>query len=310
MAEKRERILSSPTGRTPTQRPKRQLLRLGAENRPVVRKLRTLALTNEAVATVATRAPSPAPEPSLATCGPSTWTDRETIALLEFLLFHRPSDKWPSTKDTQFWKSAAEFVEVKGKGRMRRSGVFVTYIYLLAMIFYSYLATYDFSGQACRTRATFGLGRHFSSPLEALQHYNKPVQFRPKKGSPIRLHKRDASTQTDPAEEESLQSCMLKLPESDRLPAITKLLQVFSTQCATDIPVAIPDDFLSLTLKAMSYVKKTGRYNVLYGLARGLDEMRKDGSDSKIPALRMPMGLLEYIISFYNSETINEVGDK
>ena len=52
----------------------------------------------------------------------TTWTDDETRALLEFLLLYRPSDKWPATKNQQFWTSAAEFVELRGNGRMRRSG--------------------------------------------------------------------------------------------------------------------------------------------------------------------------------------------
>lgn len=47
---------------------------------------------------------------------------RRRQALLEFLLFYRPSDKWPAMKDPQFWNSAAEFVERRGKGRIWRSG--------------------------------------------------------------------------------------------------------------------------------------------------------------------------------------------
>jgi len=33
-----------------------------------------------------------------ATLAGGTWTDDETKALLEFLLLHRPEDKWPCTK--------------------------------------------------------------------------------------------------------------------------------------------------------------------------------------------------------------------
>ena len=97
------------------------------------------------------------------------------------------------------------------------------------------------------------------------------------------------------------------LPESERLPAVTKLLQIISATSLTDIAVTIPDDFLCLTLRAMSHLKKAGRSNVIYGLVRGLGQMRADGSDSKLPALRMPMGLLEYTISFHSSVTLNQV---
>lgn len=53
---------------------------------------------------------------------PTCWSDDETKALLEFLLLHRRSDKWPSTKDKVFRNGPAEFVELRGKGRVRRSG--------------------------------------------------------------------------------------------------------------------------------------------------------------------------------------------
>ena len=63
------------------------------------------------------------PTPPAGTQHPSCWSDEETKALLEFLLLHRPHDKWPSTKNPQFWQSTAEFVELRGKGRVRRSGI-------------------------------------------------------------------------------------------------------------------------------------------------------------------------------------------
>ena len=44
---------------------------------------------------------------------------RQCLVTIIFTNLHRPSDKWPSTKDPQFWKSAAN---VKGKGRVKRSG--------------------------------------------------------------------------------------------------------------------------------------------------------------------------------------------
>ena len=66
-------------------------------------------------------------ESKLTTAAPAggTWTDDETKALLEFLLLHRPEDKWPCAKNKQFWESVAEFVHLRGNGRVRRSGTFI-----------------------------------------------------------------------------------------------------------------------------------------------------------------------------------------
>ena len=56
--------------------------------------------------------------------------------------------------------------------------------------------------------------------------------------------------------------------------------------------ISVPADFLSVALQAMVNLKKNGKSNVLYRLARGLSTMRKDGAGSKSPINRM---LLEYI---------------
>ena len=69
----------------------------------------------------------------------------------------------------------------------------------------------------------------------------------------------------------------------------------------------IPDDFIDLCLRAIEQLKAVGRYNVVYGLVQSLGTLREDGSDSRLPTQRMPMGLLEYIISFHAAETINQV---
>lgn len=56
-------------------------------------------------------------------------------------------------------------------------------------------------------------------------------------------------------------------------------------------PVAnVPGD---LCLRAMERLKHLGRYNVVYSLVHGLRVMRDDESDSRLPALKMPMGLIE-----------------
>ena len=47
--------------------------------------------------------------------------------------------------------------------------------------------------------------------------------------------------------------------------------------------------------------------NVIYKLAKAIGSMHPNGLDSRLPAKRMPMGLLEYIANFYNVENYQHV---
>ena len=49
---------------------------------------------------------------------------------------------------------------------------------------------------------------------------------------------------------------------------------------------------------------------VLYELARGLGMNREDNSDSLFPVQRMPFGLLQYAVGFFNAKTIHQVYSK
>ena len=74
--------------------------------------------------------------------------------------------------------------------------------------------------------------------------------------------------------------------------------------------VTIPGDFLELSIAACNHLKRCGRANVLYNIAKGLAQMwsdGSDGSDSLLPASRMPMGLLEHISNFFISESLQKV---
>ena len=60
-------------------------------------------------------------------------------------------------------------------------------------------------------------------------------------------------------------------------------------------------------VKAMAVLKESGRSNVLYRLARALATPRTDGTGSLFPTDRMPMGLLEYMAVFFDSNTYPQV---
>ncbi len=164
------------------------------------------------------------------------------------------------------------------------------------------------TGASCRSRTTFTLARQFVSPLEAERYYTKGAQERGLIPQRVQFHSRDSSTQTDVDMStivDQVVTLLGMMPEDEQLHAMNRVFQILAAQsCPT---VVIPDDFVSLCLKAMERLKQVGRYNVVYGMVRGLGTMREDNSDSRLPALRMPMGLLEYTISFYSANTINQV---
>ena len=77
----------------------------------------------------------------------------------------------------------------------------------------------------------------------------------------------------------------------------------------SDMYMSVPGDFLSYTAKVMMNLKSSGRTNVLYNLAKGIGSLRADGTTSRFPTDRMPMGLIEYIASFYVCDDVNQVLD-
>ena len=101
-------------------------------------------------------------------------------------------------------------------------------------------------------------------------------------------------------------SLLQMLPEDEQVHVANKALQ-YIIAAKNYSMVVIPDDFAKLCLQSMEHLKQVGRYNVVYGLIQGLGIMREDKSDSRFPSRRMPMGLLEYMISFYSAPSINQV---
>ena len=87
---------------------------------------------------------------------------------------------------------------------------------------------------------------------------------------------------------------------------ISSLFQQFALM---QYDVHIPADFLQLSLIAVKHLNQCGRSNVVYGVAKAIGTMQPDTSDSRLPARRMPMGLLEYMVNFYNSNTYVKVGN-
>lgn len=104
------------------------------------------------------------------------------------------------------------------------------------------------------------------------------------------------STQTDPADPaEFVVNILGQLSAGAQLEAMSKF---FSEYALANFSLTVPEDFLSLAAKAMAKLKHSERSNVLYNLAKGIGTPRDDGSDSRFPTQRMPMGLVEHIANF------------
>ena len=69
----------------------------------------------------------------------------------------------------------------------------------------------------------------------------------------------------------------------------------------------MPDDFIILAAEAMLQLKSSNRSNVIYNLAKAIETVREDKSDSRLPTKQMPMGLIEYIAIFFAADTVQSV---
>ena len=159
--------------------------------------------------------------------------------------------------------------------------------------------------------------KHFTTPIEAEKHYFPPiVQPQPTANPSVEVQTDltfrvaqsgvdrvlsdgnvlDTATQTDPPDPaESIGDMLRQISTDSQLEVISKL---FSEYALANICLTVPEDFLSLAAKAMAQLKRSERTNVLYKLAKGIGTPREDGSDSRLPTRRMPMGLVEHIANF------------
>ena len=102
---------------------------------------------------------------------------------------------------------------------------------------------------------------------------------------------------------EDFERRLWSLPVEDQIQLLSEL---FSGYCTRNHGFHIPSDYLKLSIQGMLQLEKGGRSNVLYGLASGLGSFREDGSP-RFPVDRMPMGLLQYMVDFFNCRSIQEV---
>jgi len=94
------------------------------------------------------------------------------------------------------------------------------------------------------------------------------------------------------------------------LPPVQQLLVLSNLFCellSNKYSVKVPSDFLKVAAEVMKHLHNCNRSYVIYLMARALGTARDDQSDSLLPAKRMPMGLIEHTVNFFNAEHVNEV---
>lgn len=93
-----------------------------------------------------------------------------------------------------------------------------------------------------------------------------------------------------------------KLAHSEQ---VSLLQTLFDNCCAGRFPGA--KDYIQHSISGMQHLHSNRKRNVLAGAARAFGVLRPDGSDSLLPTSRMPFGMLDYTISFFNARSRNEV---
>ena len=183
------------------------------------------------------------------------------------------------------------------------------------------LGYYHFAcqGGGCRARVVMKLQRRFNSPQVAIGSFqefdlvegamNVPAganyspltiestvnvsaldveRCTPSSGGSIEISK------SDPLFEH-----IASLSGEEQVDLISELLTLCASQ---QYGLSVPVDFIKLSLRGMQRLNDAGRFNVIYGLAKGLGTDRPDGSGPCFPTSRMPMGLLQYIVQFFITE--------
>lgn len=69
----------------------------------------------------------------------------------------------------------------------------------------------------------------------------------------------------------------------------------------------MPDDFFKLVACGVQNLHQNKRTNVIYSLAKAVVTMRVDGSDSLLPVKRMPMGIIDYAVTFFTVFSVQQV---
>ncbi len=141
------------------------------------------------------------------------------------------------------------------------------------------------------------LRKKFTSPLAAESHYFP--------------HKLVASEAASAGKKVVISSELHKGELSGLTPdqALLCLSNMLNDYCVLiGHPQLLPAaDFIQLSISAMKHIRSCGRSNIVYDFVKCLGTMRSDGSDSLLPAKRMPLGLIQHCVNFFSCLSLNKV---
>ena len=161
-----------------------------------------------------------------------------------------------------------------------------------------------FIGSACRHKVVGCLKKQYKAPKDAECAYSdgrSTVRNPTVDPSSDEQSSADIVTTVEPS---AIQRTFQQLSPAVQVDLLSKL---FSSYASRELGLSVPNDFIALAAKAMVHLKENNRSNVLYKLAMVIGTMREDGSDSRLPVRRMPMGLVEYIANFFAADNLQLV---
>ena len=100
------------------------------------------------------------------------------------------------------------------------------------------------------------------------------------------------------------QEALAGLQPSEQVAVLSELFSAYLKHCNIQ---AVEPEFLELAARGMQHLHEKGRTNVIYSMVNAVGTMRSDGSDSLLPAERIPMGLIEYAVNFFTASSVQKV---
>ena len=155
---------------------------------------------------------------------------------------------------------------------------------------------------ACRFKVVGWLVKKYKTPREAEATY-----FGYPSSSHCAAQSTSGQSSAEPSGVSSVVHLFKQLPLETQLQTLSTL---FSSYVSSKYSISVPDDYLEYSAMAMANLRHNACSNVLYNLAKGMGTPRADGSDSRFPVKRMPMGLIEYAASFFACDNLQSVSTR
>ncbi|XP_070562222.1 uncharacterized protein [Ptychodera flava] len=196
-----------------------------------------------------------------------TWTRTEEKLLVEYMTNHTEDD-WAGGFSADFWRNMSKYIaENSGLDKPERGW------------------------KSCQRKAVH-LREKFQKLHVAEDHYGIDV------------------LQDDVDHDENMSSTLSDIITSLQTlepVCLMTVMDVAFKQIVEDVELDCPTDFLQLALPAMAHLQDKHKPNLIYLAAKGFGTMRTGGGDSRIPTDRMPYGVLEYSLQFFNASHTNQI---